>query len=284
VTAASPAWRESEPEQLDLFDGGGIAPPPDPSPFPASAPAPPPAAMTDAALIAAIPDATQSACYALADEAARRKLAAAVPALESLCRRFKGFGLQHAIPEQLAALQALAMIGGADAADALRRIIVDDVVAGPGLSEAVDAAAALRCVLPEPTAAALLCHPDPATRAHACRCTPRSGQTLALLVSLLDDLNPGVATEAAKALARMGRSEGRPRLLRCLGQHPDAELLAAVAAIADDECTVLLGRVARAYPELCEAALDALESIETPRAAAVLAALAAAGVAPGQTR
>ncbi|HUB13892.1 MAG TPA: hypothetical protein VMB34_18230 [Acetobacteraceae bacterium] len=281
------------PHQFDLFSGAGASlggeDTPPAAPTGRSAPArenqsvaaADKATLTDAALIAAIPDATRTSCHPLAAEAARRKLAAAIPALEALCRRFKGFGLHHAVPEQVAALRAMAAIRGPDAVAALRRIITEAIVAGPGLSEAVRAAAALRCILAEPTAVALLRHPDPATRADACRCTPRGGDAAIVLASLLEDLHPDVATEAAKALAHMGRSDGRLWLLRRLHQRPDAALLSAIAAIADDEVTVLLGRVARTDPDLRQAALDALEAIETPRAAAVLASLAAAGLAPG---
>ena len=53
---------------------------------------------------------------ALAAEAGRRRLAAAVPSLETLCRRFSGFGIDRMVPEQAAALQALAAIGGREAA------------------------------------------------------------------------------------------------------------------------------------------------------------------------
>jgi hypothetical protein len=49
----------------------------------------------------------------LAAEAGRRRLVGATAALEALCRRFKGFGTEHAVPEQIAALGALAGIGGA---------------------------------------------------------------------------------------------------------------------------------------------------------------------------
>ncbi len=259
--------------QLDLFASAGIRRE-DPPPFPQPHREPTPAAdLADAALIAAIPDASLAACQALAGEAARRKLVAAVPALEALCRRFKGFGLQHAIPEQTAALQALAAIGGAEAVAAVRRIVVGDMVSGPGQREAVRAAAALRCILPEPTAAALLRHADPEVRAQACRCAPRIAQVASLLVSLLEDLNPGVATAAAKALGRMGRAEARPWLARLLRQCPDADLVEAVTPVADEECVVLLGRIARQHAALRDAALVALEAIETPRAAAILAAL-----------
>lgn len=235
--------------------------------------APPAADLSDAALIAAIPEASLTTCHALAGEAARRRLAGAVPALEALCRQFKGFGLRRAIPEQAAALQALAAIGGADAVAAVRRVVTGQVVSGPGQREAVRAAAGLRCLLPEPTATALLLHADPEIRAQACRCAPRTPQVAALLVSLLEDLNPGVGIAAAKALGRMGRGEARPWLIRLLRHNPDAELVDAVTSVADEECVVLLGRVARQHPTLRDATLAALAAIETPRASAVLAAL-----------
>jgi HEAT repeats len=264
--------------QLDLFASAGIrpeAPPRDPPPHPEPTP---PADLTDAALLAAIPDATLATCRALAGEAARRKLVAAVPALEALCRRFKGFGLHHAITEQTASLQALAEIGGPEAIAAVRRIVAGDIVTGPGQREAVRAAASLRCILPAQAAAALLLHADPAIRAQACRCVPRTAQVAALLASLLQDLNPGVATAAAKALGRMGHAEARPWLVRLLRQNPDAELIEAVTLVADEECEVLLGRIARQHAELRDAAVTALQAVETPRAAAILAALGNQGV------
>ena len=266
--------------QLNMFAAAGLRredPPPSAQPDPH----PPPATgMTDAALIAAIPDATLATCRELAAEATGRKLAAAVPALEALCRRFRGFGLYHAIPEQTASLQALATIGGADAVAAVRRLIVGGTVSGPGLGEAVRAAATLHCILPEPTAAALLLHADPGIRAQACGCAPRTTQVVTLLATLLEDLNPGVATAAAKALGRFGRAEARPWLARLLRQSPDADLIEAVTLVADEECTVLLGRIARQHPDLRDAALTALETIALPRAAAILATLVSRGAPP----
>lgn len=267
--------------QFDLFTSAGIQPENplrDPQPHREPTPA---ADLTDAALIAAIPDASLATCRALAGEAARRKLVAAVPALEALCRRFKGFGLHRAITEQTASLRALAEIGGAEAVAAVRRIVAGDIVTGPGQREAVRAAAALRCILPEQIAAALLRHADPEIRAQACRCAPHTAEVAALLASLREDLNPGVAIAAAKALGRMGRTEARPWLVRLLLQSPDAELIEAVTPVADEECEVLLGRVARQNAALRDAALAALEAIETPRAAAILAALGDQGV-PGR--
>jgi hypothetical protein len=267
--------------QLNLFGSAGIRHE-DSRPFPQPHREPAPAAdLTDVALLAAIPDASLATCQALAGEAARRKLAAAVPALEALCRRFRGFGLHHAIPEQTAALQALAAIGGAEAVAAVRSIVVGAVVSGPGQRDAVRAAASLHCILPEPEAAALLLHADPEVRAQACRCAPRTPRIAVLLNNLLEDLNQGVATAAAKSLGRMGRTEARPWLVRLLREIPDADLIEAVTPVADEDCAVMLGRVARQHPALRDAALAALEAIDTPRATAILAALGNQG-APQQ--
>jgi HEAT repeat protein len=266
--------------QPDLFDSIGSQPPNPPAIARSEPGSTPVADLTDAALIAAIPVAGPATCHALTQEAVRRRLAASVPALEALCRRFKGFGLRHRIPEQTASLQALAAIGGAEAMAAIRRIIVSDVVAGPGLREAVAAASALRCKLPEHTALSLLRHADPGIRALACRCAPDTASIADLLLSLHEDLNQTVAIAAAKALGRMGRPEARPWLVHLLRQDPDGELIEAITPIADDECAVLLGRIARGRPALYTAVLNALEAIETPRAETVLAALAPESTEP----
>ena len=116
-------------QQPDLFAAAGASaahPAPSREPRPRVAPE----SLDDAALIAAIPDAGLADCRALAAEAGRRRLLPAIPALEALCRRFRGFGLHHPVPEQVAALSALAAVGGRDAASAVSRIIVDGVVQG----------------------------------------------------------------------------------------------------------------------------------------------------------
>jgi hypothetical protein len=53
-----------------------------------------------------------------------------------VCRRFRGLGVDQEIPEQVAALDALATIGGREAAQAVMRMIVGQVVQGPGLKSA----------------------------------------------------------------------------------------------------------------------------------------------------
>ena len=97
-------------QQLDLFSCVGIQVD---HPVPMSMKLRPAATvLDDRALIAAIPDSNLADSIALAAEAGRRQLAAAVPSLEALCRRFSGFGIDRMVPEQAAVLQALAVISG----------------------------------------------------------------------------------------------------------------------------------------------------------------------------
>jgi hypothetical protein len=104
-------------QQLDLFSSASIQVD---RPVPLSMELRPAATvLDDQALIAAIPDSNLADSIALAAEAGRRRLAAAVPSLEALCRRFSGFGIDRMVPEQAAALQALAVISGREAAQAV---------------------------------------------------------------------------------------------------------------------------------------------------------------------
>jgi hypothetical protein len=257
--------------QPDLFDGAGFR-------SDGAVPAErerrlAPGALDDGALIAAIPHVSQADCRHVAEEAGRRRLTGAVPALEALCRRFKGFGVGRAIPEQTAALGALAAIGGPGSADAATRIIVEQIVQGPGLRVAAEVAAQTGAKLPPAVVAPLLRHPDPAIRASACRCARSSAEVVALMTELLDDLNDAVAAAAACALGRFGEIEARPALALMLRREPSVEVIDAAAGVADDECLVLLGRVARARPELKDPALAALDAMDDPRAEQIAAAV-----------
>lgn len=225
--------------------------------------------LDDRALIAAIPESDLADSFALASEAGRRGLTAAVAGLEALCRRFCGFGAQRMVPEQAAALHALAAIGGREAAQAISRLIVRGAVQGPALNLAVGTAARIGATLPVDVLQALLRHPDPDIRACACGCARPSPEVIAVMIDLLDDLNRGVARSAACALGQMGRVEARPALARLLREEPTEQVIDAVSSIADEECMVQLGRIARAEPSLADAALNALESIDNPLAIAI---------------
>ncbi len=260
--------------QLDLFSGHGawVETPPQAK---AERAALQPASLDDDALAAAIPEASLNLAQALAAEAGRRRLLAAVPALERLCWRLAGFGLDRKMPEQVAALEALAQIGGAEAAKAVLRILCKDAVQGPAVADTMAAAARLGIVLPEGKAVPLLRHPDPLVRADACRCAPFRPAAVAVLAELLDDLNTAVAAAAACALGRMGQAEARPVLFRLLRQAPTVEIVEAISEVACDEAIVLLGRIARSDGPLAGQAFETLAGIDHPRALRLVEVLAA---------
>jgi hypothetical protein len=258
-------------QQFDLFSSAGIQAD---RPLPLSRKLRPAATgLDDQALIAAIPNSILADSIALAAEAGRRRLATAVPNLESLCRRFSGFGIDRIVPEQAAALQALAAIGGREAAQAVSRLIVRAIVQGPTLNLAVSTAAQIGSALPPDVLRSLLRHPDPGIRSSVCGCARRYPDLIDVMIDLLDDLNQGVARSAACALGQIGRIEARPMLARLLRDEPSEEVIDAVSSIADEECMVQLGRIARTKPALSDAALNALEDIDQPRAIAIATAV-----------
>ena len=153
----------------------------------------------------------------------------------------------------------------------MARIISRGWVQAATLIYAVAAATRLRSRLPPDIVLPLLHHAEPAIRADACSLVRGGPDVVATLVDLLGDLHPSVALEAAFALAHLGHPQGRPRLKRLLAEAPSTRVIEAIPPIADDECIVLLGRIARsASPELASAARDALEATEYPLAARLL--------------
>src|SRR6202171_2371217 len=167
-------------QQLDLFSSASIQaerPPPQSLELRLTA-----TALDDQALIDAIPESNLADSIALAAEAGRRRLAAAVPSLETLCRRFSGFGIDRMVPEQAAALQALAMISGREAAQAVSQLIVRGVVQGPALNLAVRTAARIGSTVPADVLRSLLRHPDPAVRAGVCGCARRRPELISVMI------------------------------------------------------------------------------------------------------
>jgi hypothetical protein len=229
--------------------------------------------LSDAALVEALPYANLMDCHALATEAGRRRLLAAVPALEVLCRRFKGFGQQEPVPEQMAALQGLVTIGGPEARAAVNRLIADKVVVGPGQRQALNVAVQLSCRLPPDLVIDWLRNPDAEIRANAARCAPLHPSVRSSLCDLLSDPIAIVGRAAAISLGKMGRQEARPDLHRLAQTDPTPEVIDAITAIADDASIVILRRVALARPDLTDVVLAALEDIDNPRAAVVSAAI-----------
>jgi hypothetical protein len=70
----------------------------------------------------------------------------------------------------------------------------------------------------------------------------------------------------------MGRAEALPVLRQALRQAPGLRVIEAVPPVSDEECVVLLGRLARGSA-LATAAADALEAVEHPLAARLIGQL-----------
>src|ERR1700688_1623638 len=173
--------------QLDFFSDIGVGVEQDPSQGMGHAPVS--AEIDDERLIAAIPESSLADSCSLAAEAGRGRLAAAVPALVTLCRRFTGFGPRRMVSEQAAAIEGLTMIGGRDATLAVSEMIERAVVQGPTLQIAVSAAARLGSTLSPDALRHLWRHPEPGTGADSCRCARPLPELILILIDLLADLD-----------------------------------------------------------------------------------------------
>ena len=229
--------------------------------------------MSDEALIAALPDSTLADARALADEAGRRRLIGAVSALTASCHRFVGFGVHDLVPEQSAALGALAEIGGREASRSVARMVGKGVIQGPTLAIAMAAASRLNVVFSPDVALPLLRHESPLVRTSACDCVRAGREIATTLIDLLGDLDREVSTAAACALGRMGKGEARNQLKRHLKERPSHRVIEALAGVADEESIVFLARLGRDRPELAGSVLAALDDIEHPRASTAASAL-----------
>jgi hypothetical protein len=260
----------TNPAQLDLF---GNRPELRASPNAPSLQSLVPKNLSDEALIAALPESVLADACALAGEAGKRRLSGAVTALAALCNRFVGYGADRGVPEQAAALEALAAIGGPEASRSVSQMIGKGIVQGPTLAAAATVASQLGVIFPTDIALRLLRHSNPLVRAPACFCVRAGHEVVAALIELLGDLDREVSTAAACSLGRMGRVEARNYLKRHLAERPSPGVIEALAGVADDEAIVLLARVGRVRPELSVSILSALDEIDNVRAAAAASGL-----------
>ena len=262
--------QETEQHQLDLFaERGGVEPRHSPPTAASSAPAPAVDTLSDDDLLELIPNAGQSNVETVCREVVSRSLQAAVPALEALWRRFSGFGIEKPLPEQLAVVDTLARLGGAEARSALRRIVLSKGLPASLLPAALRAAESARLALPAPFVAPLLDHEDAAMRGAAFALAASANVPADRLHACLFARSAADRRAAAVALGLRGDSRARQPLCDELERSPSTEIIEAVAAVWDDDAIVRLGRCARRHPRLAGAVLDALRDIGSPRAKVV---------------
>ena len=276
MTTAKPEDRAIAADQLDLFDerprGAARRPP-----APVAPVAPPADRLTDGELIAAVAQAGPSTVGPLCAEIVSRSLETAVPALESLWRRFAGFGVCTPLAEQLAVLATLARLGGEAARAGLRRIVLSQGLPASLLPAALRAAADAGLALPAAFVAPLLDHGDTDVREPAFELAPGAGVRADLLREGLRDRSASIRRSAAIAMGNRGLAEAGPVLIAELARDPSTAVIEALAAIADDDAVVHLGRCAERHPSLAGAVVVSLRHMESERAARLARRLEAGG-------
>ena len=251
---------KARPRQFDLF---GDRPPAAPGAGPASPPLRP-GSLSDEEILDLLPDAGMQDAVLLCGLAVERGLGdRALPALDRLWRRFRGYGRERPQPEQEAVVEALARIGTTRARDMLAGIVTAADLPPPLLPVALRAALQAGLRLPRGFAGPLLRGADPRVRELAARLGRFGGADIAVLEELIGDPDRPVRRAAALALAWLGRTGAKPVLLEELHRNPAREIVAALSGIADDDIAVHLGRCAEAHPALAETVAAALEEIET---------------------
>ena len=237
--------------------------------------------LTDGELIAILPEANLSNVETLCAEVVSRSLHDAVPALESLWRRFVGFGIRVPFVEQRAVLSTLGRIDADAARAALREIILSKSLPASLLPFALRAAAQAGLTLPTAFVAPLLSHPDAAVREPAFALSPKAGVGGDLLRDGLTDSLSSVRRLAAIAMGVRGDADARDGLIAEMASNPSLEVIEALAAIGDDDVIVHLGRCAERHPALAGAIVDVLRDMESAKADRLLRHLERGHLATG---
>lgn len=271
------AGRATAGSQPDLFDERGLT---EAGRVTASAAPEAPAdaaGLSDAALIALLPQASMATAEALCLEIASRGLSAGVPALESLWRRFAGFGIRVPLVEQHVVLSTLARLEGARARSALRGIVLSECLPASLLPLAMRAAAEAALSLPAGFVGPLLDHEDASVRTGAYALAPRAGVPVELLREGLSDPSSPVRRLAAIALGIAGDAAAVAPLVAELECAPSAEVIEALTMIGNEDAIVHLGRFAGNHRALAGTVLDALRDMDSERAQRLVRHLEAGG-------
>ena len=256
------AGRGTGVRQTNLFGDRGTA-----TPVAAPAARPPfPDTLSDEELVARLPGARIAEAGPLCGLVVERGLGdRALPALESLWRRFAGFGQDRLLPEQVAVVETLAKIGTAAAPEMLAGIVAAPELPLPLLPTALRAALAVSLRLPGTFTGPLLAHGDPEIREFAIRLCAFGRPEFEGLEACLADTHAAVRRAAAIVLGGFGWDRAKAVLLAELARHPTGEVVDALATIADDDIVVHLGRCAERHPELAGRIAAELEEMQTPR-------------------
>ena len=253
--------RQPEAEQFDLFAERRTV-------EPTAVPAETPLCfevLSDREIIARLPFAGISHVRPLCDLIVKRSLGdRALPSLEALWQRFRGFGNERPEPEQTAVIETLVKLGTARARATLSAIVTAGDLPPPLLPSTLAAALAVSLKLPATFVSPLLAHADPKIRELAARLSGFGQPDTGALEACLDDPQPAMQRAAAIVLGQFGCAGAKSTLLNELQLIPTGDIVEALSAIADDDVIVHLGRCAESHPALACRIATELEEMETP--------------------
>ncbi len=225
----------------------------------------------DEDVIAWLPDSNLARAEALCEQVLSRGLAdAAVPALEELWDRFRGFGINSPCREQLAVLGTLAKIETRRSRAAVRRISEERCLPAVLLPHALQAAVASRIRFSPRRIELWIKSEQPIVRAQAFTLAQWVAPPVWVLEEGRNDPDRSVRRAALITMGKLGHAAARPGLLALFASNPNADIVRALATIANDEVITRFGRCANEHEGLRPLILEELGAMDDPRATAIV--------------
>ena len=257
--------QSNEPVQGTLFDRP--APSRDRHTVTNAGASPDPSRLSDREVLEGIPGANLARAEALCEQVISRGLGdAAVPALGELWDRFRGFGIDRPCSEQLAVLSALSRIGTKQSGILVKRIAEDPGLPTALLPQALKAALACRVRFTPQRIAVWVESEQPAVRALAFSLAQWVSPPWRILEMGRSDPDQTVRNAALITMGKLGLNAARAGLLTLLDRIPNADIVRALATIADDEVITLLGRCAEEHEALRSVILEELKEMDNCKA------------------
>ena len=212
------------------------------------------AAMTREVLLGALearfddPTCDSRGLVPLIAEVERRREATAAPLLVRVCRRHAGFDRSRAVPEVVAALNALTAVGAVDAAPAIIRLVEQGALGHASVAAALRYFASVRH---RPAAVLLrphLDHDEAEVREAACTLAAVIGtrSNIERLLELCNDTRAEVIDAALIALGNLGHRPVKKILesrLQTAAIDDIPTIIDALVPVSDEETAVCLGRL-----------------------------------------
>ncbi len=226
-----------------------------------------PDSLGDDETIAEIAGANLTKAELLCEQVVSRRLEdAAVPALEELWDRFRGFGLNRPCREQVAVLRTLAKIKTERSRALVKRIALGFDLPAVALPYALEAAVACRTRFLQGQIEQWVVDERPIVRALAFSLARWSAPPVWMLEAGTNDPDLSVQKAALITFGKLGYVVVRSGLLSLLARTPDSDVVRAVAAVADEKVIVRLGRCAEEHDWLRSEVLNELRAMDEPMA------------------